>query len=245
MEEIENRAMTLAPHPPAWWYRYVDDRHCKIKQEYVEEFTKHLNNIDPDIKFTHEVEEDDKHPFLDTVSEKLPDGSLKIKVYRKPTNTNQYLNFKSNHPLHQKLGVIRTLLHRVDSIVTEEEDKEEEIKVVCEALSNCGYPAWAMERVKREMVTPKNITDQNSDRKQSKSRGSVVVPYVKDLSETLTRVFKEYGIQVCIKPTQTLRASLVAPKDKLKKEDICGPIYYIPCSDQNCKEFYIGKQNEA
>jgi len=29
-------------------------------------------------------------------------GGLKLQIYRKPTNTDQYLNFSSHHPIEQK-----------------------------------------------------------------------------------------------------------------------------------------------
>ena len=48
------------------------------------------------------------------------------------------LNFTSQHPLHQKLGVIRILLDCKEAIVTEEEDKEEEEDKIRNALSQCG-----------------------------------------------------------------------------------------------------------
>ena len=55
MEDLdEQRAIATAPHPPLWWFRFVDDTHCKLKNCYAKEFTDHLNSLDPDIKFTTE-----------------------------------------------------------------------------------------------------------------------------------------------------------------------------------------------
>lgn len=78
----------------------------------LEYFYSHLTEVDEtgSIKFTHEEEKDKSIPFLDTLIVRKDDGSVKLLVYRKATNTDQYLNFKSHHPLHQKLGVVRTLL---------------------------------------------------------------------------------------------------------------------------------------
>ena len=42
MEHIEERALATAPHPPKWWFRYVDDSHAFIQKQYVEEFHAHL-----------------------------------------------------------------------------------------------------------------------------------------------------------------------------------------------------------
>ena len=83
-------------------------------------FTEHINQIDPYIKFTSEPENNGGLPFLDTLTERKEDGSLKVRIYRKPTHTDQYLNFQSNHPLQHKLGV--TLHRRTDTVVTEESD---------------------------------------------------------------------------------------------------------------------------
>ena len=68
--------------------------------------------MDPNIKFTSEVEEENKLPFLDTCINIKDDDSSSITVYRKPTYTDQDLNFHSNHPLTHKRSVVKTLLKR-------------------------------------------------------------------------------------------------------------------------------------
>ena len=140
MEDLEQRAMESAPDDlrPKFWKRYVDDTREVIRRGKVEEWSEHLNRMDStgSIKFTHEEETDNSIPFLDTHIHRRHDGSIKVKVYRKKTHTNQYLAFDSHHPLHQKMGVIRTLMNRCEETVTEEEDKEEERGTIMKALED-------------------------------------------------------------------------------------------------------------
>ncbi|XP_072048921.1 uncharacterized protein [Amphiura filiformis] len=155
MEWLEKEAIMTAPLDckPKYWRRYVDDVLEIIQKDTTLKLTEHLNTIDPtgNTKFTHEEEDQGKIPFLDTLIVRREDGSVKMLVYRKKTHTDQYLNFKSQHPLHQKLGVIRTVMDRKDNIVTEEVDKMEEERKIKNALMECGYPKWAFDRVKHQM----------------------------------------------------------------------------------------------
>ncbi|XP_072030410.1 uncharacterized protein [Amphiura filiformis] len=111
MEWLEQQAIHTAPldFKPKLC---VDDILEVIQKGSVDMLTQHLNQVDPtnSIKFTHETEQENQIPFLDTLIVKKPDGSIKLLVYRKKAHTNQYLNFQSHHPLQHKLGVIRTLL---------------------------------------------------------------------------------------------------------------------------------------
>ena len=116
---------------------------------------------------------------LRTTGPRREDGSIKPLVYRKATHTDQYLSFQSHHPLQHTLAVIRTLLERSDSIVTEEEDRKQEEEHIRTALHTCGYPDWAIKKVKEQMKRKKAIRKDKpkKDKAQEKSRGVVTVPY--------------------------------------------------------------------
>ena len=85
----------------------------------------------------------------------LVHSSSSLYSCQKKTHYDQYLKFSSHHPLHQKLGVIRTLLERNDSVVTEEEDRKFEEDKIRKALSVCGYPEWTIHKVKKDRSRPK------------------------------------------------------------------------------------------
>ena len=159
MEALEQKAIATAPMDcrPKLWLRYVDDVLEIVKKDGVQKLTDHINTIDKSgsIKFTYEEETEGKLPFLDTLIVKKEDGTVKLLVYRKPTHTDQYLNYKSHHPLHQKLGVIRTLYDRKDNLVTEEADKDQKEQIVQTALQLCGYPQWTFKKVKDQRNLPK------------------------------------------------------------------------------------------
>jgi len=130
MEWLEKQDIATAPVEckPKLWKWYVDDVLELIKRGQVRNLTDHINSIDPagNIKFTYEEEEDKQILFLDTLLVRREDGSVKLLVYRKKTHTDQYLNFSSHHPLKHKPAVIRTLLERCYSIVSEEDDQKKE-----------------------------------------------------------------------------------------------------------------------
>jgi len=143
MEWLEQQAIATAPVNcrPRLWKRFVDD----TLEGSVAQLTEHLNSVDSIkcIRFTYEEETEGQVPFLNTLLIRKEDGYVKLLVYRKKTHTDQYSNFMSHHPLHQKLAVIRTLLYRCDNAVTEEEARRQE-EHITNALKQCTYPAWSI-----------------------------------------------------------------------------------------------------
>ncbi len=82
----------------------------------------------------------------------------------------------------------------------------------------------------------KHNRDKNSE---SKSKGMVVLPYVKGVSERVQRIFKKHQVQTAMKPHRTLKQILVHPKDKRAIEKTGNCIYEIPC--KNCDSSYVGE----
>ena len=83
-----------------FWRRMKDDIFFiwKISKKICpESFKTFLNSIEPTIQFTLEMEKDRVLNFAYLCIRRL-DNSFIMKVYRKETHTNRYINWKSNEP---------------------------------------------------------------------------------------------------------------------------------------------------
>ena len=233
MEDFEEKALASFHTPPRYWGRYMDDTMTVLKTSVVEEFSNHLNSQHPAIQFTRELEDNGSIAMLDTRITRT-DSALAFSVYRKPTHTDQYLQFDSHQPLEHKLGVIRTLTHRANTICSTDEAKQQELDHIKKVLSVSGYQKWAWYFPGSKKTTPHPSTEHQSLRK-----GHVTIPYVSGVTEALSRKIRKRGISVHAKPINTIRSKLVAPKDKTDKMNKSGVVYKLKCSD--CDEDYVGE----
>ncbi|XP_072033202.1 uncharacterized protein [Amphiura filiformis] len=174
MEHFEEKALSSFRNPPRFWGRYVDDTMVVIKKTDVHDFTKHINSVHDAIKFTVEEESDNCIPMLDTMITRNPNGCLSFGVYRKPTHTDQYLDFASHQPLEHKLGVIRTLTHRAKTICSDQDTLNTELHHVKRALSVCGYTKWAWNTPQSRKLDPKP----NARKDTAPPKGHITLPYV-------------------------------------------------------------------
>ena len=199
MEDFEQRALAKASDPPCWWKRYVDDTYMVLKKDQAQAFTEYLNTIDEDIKWTtegeveQEIEVEDMEKkverclaFLDTLSVINDDGTIRTRVFRKATHTDQYLNFDSNHPLEHNRSVVRTLTHRARSIVSDLGERNEELDHVRRALGYNGHPDWLLADTRedvKENTREKVLT--SGVKSEERMKRPVVVPYIRGFSEEL------------------------------------------------------------
>ena len=227
MEKFEE-ALATAPHLPSLWKRYVDDTFVIQEEQYKNEFFQHINSLDENIKFTAETTKVDGFmPFLDTLVTPKSDGSLETTVYRKPTHTNQYLQWDSHHAITNKYSIISTLLHRAKNICSNQQLLKEEQTNIQKALAACKYPDWAINRMKLKIDAPK--TRNNNRNSKTTYRGHITVPFNEGLSESMKNIYKIYGIQVHFKSGKTLKDEQVAPKDKDHMTNRSGIRYRFKC----------------
>jgi len=64
MEIFEEQAIESAPCKPKIWKRYVDDTFTILDRDRVDIFLRHLNSQQPSIRFTMEIENNNKIAFL-------------------------------------------------------------------------------------------------------------------------------------------------------------------------------------
>ena len=222
------------------WLRFVDDTFVVLERSELDGFFQHINQIDENIKLTQELYKDNSLAFLDCLIHVNSDGTLSSHVYRKPTHTDHNLQFGSHHPLIHKLGVIRTLHYRAETIVGENSQISKEKDHIKKSLKNCGYPDWAFLKANKK----KGQQQQKTGGGQT-NIARATIPYVSGLSERVKKHLRSYGISVSFKPGNTLRNKLVKVKDKQPKDKQSNLVYGLVCCEKDCKESHVGESKQA
>nr|VZI13225.1 unnamed protein product [Spirometra erinaceieuropaei] len=229
-EAVLQRLESLVFRHHQFWARYEDDAFVVIERDQVLTFKEQLNAVFPDIQFTMEEEENNQLAFLHVLVYRKDCGGLKIKVFRKATNTTQIQNFNSNHPISHKRSCVRALYQRVETHCSEMEDKVAELQYLRRVMRANGYPRSFVNQCIRKGHQRPNPTGPRFWR---------ALPYVKKVSEAVSRLLTPLGVGVAHRPEATIRRQIMRPKDPLPRQDTSGVIYRIWCS---CGQInYVGE----
>ena len=138
-----------------------------LKVTDLEYKLKQLNDIHEKVQFTKEVEKEEMMPFLDTSIVRTKE-KFKFKVYRKPTNKEDYVHFYSAHSDRVKSGIVIGFFLRAFRIC-DEEYLDDEIKHIYESFEKLKYPRGFLinQKTKAERIIKKKNTD-TADRKPPK-----------------------------------------------------------------------------
>ena len=141
LEHFEFLDIPTSPMLIKWWLRYVDNVCNATRKEQVNRLQEHLDSIDPHIKFTIEL------PGTDGLT-KPTSNSIESTVYRKPTHTDRYLGYSSNHPISAKLSVIHSLIYRAKQLCSMLEFHAKEMDHPHKVLQDNHYPAQSFQQGK-------------------------------------------------------------------------------------------------
>ena len=108
MVELENNIVPLLQENFSLLKQYVDEPTYFVKIGIINYIRKKLNNVDPNIKFSYEVERDCKLPFLDVLLIKNRSNIIPT-LYHKATTNDIYLNLASFAPTTWKKSTVKTL----------------------------------------------------------------------------------------------------------------------------------------
>ena len=168
MEEFEVKALSSSPYPPHLWLRCVGDTFVINSHQLLQ----HINNQDPHIQITvGEPLQEGTLPFLDTLVATGPSNTLSTAVYRKPTHTDQYLHWDSNHFIVAKHSVYNTLAHRAKAVSYSQEALHKELNHIKKALQACHFPPLALNQLQQKFER-KHYNNQESNHTDNPTNNS-------------------------------------------------------------------------
>ena len=148
MEEFEVKALSTAPYAPCLWLRFVDGFYVIQKAEHSQQLLDHISTQDPLKQFTMEEQKQGLSlPFLDTQVSQGPNNTPITTFYRKPTHTDQYLHWDSNHFIRAKYSVFNTLAHRAKVVSHSQQLLYKEQDHTRKALQDCHFPTWTLNKL--------------------------------------------------------------------------------------------------
>ena len=101
MVELKRNIIPTLSNNISLWKRFADDTICFIKLTSINKVLETLNSYHKNVKFTIEIEIENKIAFLDALL--IRNNSLIItKIYLRNTNTDIYINWKSFVPNNWK-----------------------------------------------------------------------------------------------------------------------------------------------
>ena len=215
-----------------------------IKPSDIAKVHELINNFDPNIQFTIDTFKNEVPHFLDI--EISPDG---LTIFRKDTNTGQYVNIESYTNWNHKTAWIRSLVTRAKRIYSSNKLQLQELsKIRCFASWN-AFPKHVCNGIIKKTITKLN----NATTVDSSNDDNIVtlwmkIPYLGDQSQQLVRTLQRKLKRSTRKNTQfVLKVSYSTTKvsyftnnkDRTPKLSKSGVVYQFRCP--GCSADYIGK----
>ena len=235
MEELEQSHFMNIIGADSTWVRFVDDVLVVVPKDHdLDETLALLNAVNPKVQFTLEKESNGSLAFLDT-SIVRTDNIFKFKVFRKPTNKEDYVHFYSAHAERVKSGIVIGFFLRAFRICNAEY-LAEEIQHIYDTFTKLKYPKGFL--VKQKKKAEEIIKNKKSAKKtEKKPEGWITIPYSRQ-ADAISKKLESIGVRVAKNSGQTIKG-LVKTKDEMKNDSEQSVVYEIPCG--GCLKTYVGE----
>ena len=142
--------------------------------------------------------------------------NCQITIYHKPTHTNCYLQFTSQHPRHHKLSLACSVSNRLNTHITDHTDYCVQSSLVKQTLELNEYP-------RLYFCGQRKITDRSLHARSFDS--FTLIPYIQDASDKIQCVLTEVAVKVAMKPHLAIRKLFPFLKNSLNN----GEKSYLVC----------------
>uniref|UniRef100_A0A1B0CW15 Reverse transcriptase domain-containing protein n=1 Tax=Lutzomyia longipalpis TaxID=7200 RepID=A0A1B0CW15_LUTLO len=118
MQKVLNDVLEMSPLRIDFVIKYVDDLLIAVHSEDKHLLTEAFGSIHDRIKFTIELEQEGKLPYLDLNIHRDRENKLSTSWYTKPSSSQRLLNYNSRHPRYTIVNVARNLIRRSRMLTT-------------------------------------------------------------------------------------------------------------------------------
>ena len=237
MEFFEKYLLSQILPAGVHWYRYVDDIFClwPCNLNY-DVFLDNLNSLVPSIKFTLEIENNNKLPFLDMMIYRC-DNNFKFDVYRKPTNIMQFVHYYSSTSMPVKISVFHSMFLRALRICSDE-FLSGELNIIAKTAESHKYPSHIIDKSLTKAyktftkIQPDVIINNNQPNK-------LFLPYHENFAHLPYIFSKFFNVRLTFSGSSNVKSLLISNAPKSDE----GVVYTIPCKGCNIK--YIGQTGKT
>ncbi|XP_043922245.1 uncharacterized protein LOC122797790 [Protopterus annectens] len=109
------------------------------------------------LRFTHTYNEE-FIAYLDVrLSKNMLNDSYEVKIFRKSTYSNKFLDFSSQHPIHQKKSVVKRQLVRAARMITTDIEFDKECLLLKQMFTNRHYPPSFLDPILEEVKIKRQL----------------------------------------------------------------------------------------
>ena len=109
--------------------KYVNDTNCFVNSNCINHVLDSLNSFHRNIKFTIEIEKENKVAFLNILLIHNK-NIVNINMHRRKTNTGLYINWNSFVPSNWKWGKLKTIVSSAYHICSSEKCLKKELNYI-------------------------------------------------------------------------------------------------------------------